>query len=186
MTDSRILLGVIGRAHGVSGRVRVTSHTADHANLTAYGPLSDANGRQFLLHWRSDGVAEIAEIVDGTPVKIGSRSAAERLTNVQLFIDRSRLPPPDEDEFYLADLIGLTAVDEAGQPIGTVTVVHDYGAGTSLEIAKGEIAKENDSRASALIVPFTQACVPVIDLVGRRVTVVPPAEVAVIAEEAAA
>lgn len=191
MTDSRILLGVIGRAHGVSGRVRVTSHTADPANLTAYGPLSDANGRQFLLHWRSDGVAEIAEIVDGTPVKIGSRSAAERLTNVQLFIDRSRLPPPDEDEFYLADLIGLTAVDERGQPIGTVTVVHDYGAGTSLEIAKGEvakgeIAKENDRRASALIVPFTQACVPVIDLVGRRVTVVPPAEVAVIAEEAAA
>ena len=181
MTDSRILLGVIGRAHGVSGRVRVTSHTADPANLTAYGPLSDANGRQFLLRWRSEGVAEVAEIVDGTPVKIGNRSAAERLTNVQLFIDRSRLPPPDEDEFYLADLIGLTAVDAAGEPIGVVTVVHDYGAGTSLEIAKADT-----TGASALIVPFTQACVPVIDLAGRRVTVVPPAEVAVIAEDAAA
>jgi 16S rRNA processing protein RimM len=181
VTDSRILLGVIGRAHGVSGRVRVTSHTADPASLTAYGPLSDANGRQFLLRWRSEGVAEVAEIVDGTPVKIGNRSAAERLTNVQLFIDRSRLPPPDEDEFYLADLIGLTAVDVAGEPIGTVTVVHDYGAGTSLEIAKGET-----TGASALIVPFTQACVPVIDLAGRRVTVVPPEEVAVIAEDAAA
>lgn len=169
-------MGVIGRAHGVSGRVRVTSHTADPADLTAYGPLFDATGRQFLLRWRSEGVAEIAEIVDGTPVKIGNRNAAERLTNVQLFIDRSRLPPPDEDEFYLADLIGLTAVDAAGQPIGTVAVVHDYGAGTSLEIA-GE---------TALIVPFTQACVPVIDLAARRVTVVPPAEVAVIAEDAAA
>lgn len=176
MSDSRIQMGVIGRAHGVSGRVRVTSHTADPADLTAYGPLFDATGRQFLLRWRSEGVAEIAEIVDGTPVKIGNRNAAERLTNVQLFIDRSRLPPPDEDEFYLADLIGLTAVDAAGQPIGTVAVVHDYGAGTSLEIA-GE---------TALIVPFTQACVPVIDLAARRVTVVPPAEVAVIAEDAAA
>ena len=176
MPDSRILLGVIGRAHGVSGRVRVTSHTADPANLTAYGPLSDANGRRFQLRWRSEGVAEIFELIDDTPVKVTNRSAAERLTNTELFIDRSRLPAPGDDEFYLSDLIGLTAVDVSGRAVGTVTMVHDYGAGTSLEIA-GE---------SALIVPFTQACVPAVDLAAGRLTVVPPAEIAVIAEHAAA
>ena len=135
MPDNRILLGVIGRPHGVSGRVHVTSHTADPADLTAYGPLSSADGRLFTLRMTSEGIAEIREILDGTPVKIANRTNAEKLTNVELFIDRSRLPQPDEEEFYLADLVGLTAVDAAGAPIGTVTTVHDYGAGTSLEIA---------------------------------------------------
>ena len=175
MPNTRILMATIGRPHGVSGRVRVTSHTADPAGLTAYGPLSDANGRQFLLRWCHEGVAELSETIDGTPVKIGNRTAVEKLTNVDLFIDRSRLPPPDEDEFYLADLVGLTAVDAAGETIGTVTTVHDYGAGTSLEIV-GE---------KSVIVPFTQACVPEVDVATGRLVVVPPIEVAVIAEDAA-
>ena len=114
MPDNRILLGVIGRPHGVSGRVHVTSHTADPADLTAYGPLSSADGRLFTLRMTSEGIAEIREILDGTPVKIANRTNAEKLTNVELFIDRSRLPQPDEEEFYLADLVGLTAVDAAG------------------------------------------------------------------------
>jgi 16S rRNA processing protein RimM len=168
-------MATIGRPHGVSGRVRVTSHTADPAGLTAYGPLSDANGRQFLLRWCHEGVAELSEIVDGTPVKIRDRTAVEKLTNVDLFIDRSCLPPPDEEEFYLADLIGLAAVDAAGKALGTVTAVHDYGAGTSLEIV-GE---------TSLIVPFTQACVPTVDVPAGRLIVTPPIEVAVIAEHAA-
>jgi 16S rRNA processing protein RimM len=173
--DTRILMGTIGRPHGVSGRVRVTSHTADPASLTAYGPLSDAAGRRFLLRWCHEGVAEISEITDDVPVKIRNRTAVEKLTNVDLFIDRSRLPPPEEDEFYLADLIGLAAVDMAGQTLGTVTAVHDYGAGTSLEIT-GEFP---------LIVPFTQACVPEVDVTAGRLVVVPPIEVPVIAEHAA-
>ena len=176
MPDNRILLGVIGRPHGVSGRVHVTSHTADPADLTAYGPLSSADGRLFTLRMTSEGIAEIREILDGTPVKIANRTNAEKLTNVELFIDRSRLPQPDEEEFYLADLVGLTAVDAAGAPIGTVTTVHDYGAGTSLEIAG----------SAELIVPFTRACVPEIDLNAGRIVVVPPAEVLVTAEGAAA
>ena len=67
-------------------------------------------------------------------VKVADRAAAEKLTNTKLFIDRSALPPPDDDEYYLADLIGLTAVDPAATPLGTVSVVHDYGAGASFEI----------------------------------------------------
>jgi 16S rRNA processing protein RimM len=161
-----IQLGVIGRAHGVRGLVRVTSHTADPADLTAYGPLTDAKGRRFALRWRAEGVAEITELVGDTAVKVTDRSVAERLTNTPLFIDRARLPPAEEDEFYLADLIGLAAVGPDGAALGRVAVVHDYGAGTSIELERDD--------APPLIVPFTHACVPDVDIAGGRVVVVVP------------
>ena len=167
MADRLVLLGVVGRAHGVRGRVRVTSHTAEPAALTSYGPLSDGNGRSFTLSWKSEGVAEIAEIVDGAPVKTAGRAAAERLTNMKLFIDRDRLPPPDDDEYYLTDLVGLTAIDTNGASLGLVSAVHDYGAGTSLEIG------------GTLLIPFTAACVPNVDVKAGRLTVVPPDEIEV-------
>ena len=175
MPDTRILMATIGRPHGVSGRIHVTSHTADPGGATAYGFLSDAAGRQYALRWCHAGVAEISTVIDGVTERIRNRSAVEKLTNVDLFIDRSLLPPPADDEFYLTDLVGLTAVDADGKPFGTVTTVHDYGAGISLEIV-GD---------SSIIVPFTQACVPEIDVAGGRLVVIPPIEVAVIAEHAA-
>ena len=169
MSERRVLLGVIGRAHGVSGRVRVTSHTADPTALTGYGPLSDPDGRLFTLRWTSDGVAEIAEIVNGQPVRITNRTAAERLTNVKLYIDRDRLPPPDEEEYYLTDLIGLAAVNTDGTSAGVVSAVHDYGAGASLEILR--------EGTGPLLVPFTAASVPVVDIAGGRLTIAPPDEI---------
>jgi 16S rRNA processing protein RimM len=171
-----ILLGVIGRAHGVRGLVRVTSHTADPAALTEYGPLSDAAGRRFTLRWVGEGIAEVFEIVDGRPVRVADRSAAERLTNTKLFIERERLPEPDADEYYLADLIGLTAVTADGAPLGVVSAMHDYGAGASMEIAR--------DHAGSLLVPFTAACVPEVNIAAGHVTVAPPDEVDV-AESAA-
>jgi 16S rRNA processing protein RimM len=164
--ESRILMGVIGRPHGVRGQVRVTSYADD---LTAYGPLSDANGRRFVLRWRGEGVAEIAELVGGAEMKVADRSAAETLTNTRLYVDRAQLPEPEEDEFYLADLIGLAALDAAGARLGTIGAVHDYGAGASLEITC--------EGASALLVPFTRACVPMVDIANGWLVVDPPAEV---------
>jgi 16S rRNA processing protein RimM len=161
----------------VRGLVKITSHTADPADLTAYGPLSDAEGRCYALHWKADGVAEISRIVDGVAVKVTDRSAAEKLTNTGLFIDRSALPPANEEEYYLADLIGLSVADPAGRPLGIVAVVHDYGAGASLEITTAD--------AQSLIVPFTAACVPTVDLAGGRLVVALPDEV-VVAPDAAA
>lgn len=175
MPESRILMATIGRPHGVSGRVHVTSHAADPASVTAYGPLSDADGRQYVLRWCHEGVAQIFTVIDGVTDRIRNRTAVEKLTNLDLFIDRSRLPPPADDEFYLADLIGLNAVDPDGKLFGVVAQVHDYGAGTSLEIA-GE---------TSLIVPFTRACVPTVDIAAGRIIVTPPIEVPVIAEHAA-
>ena len=95
MPERRIQLGVIGRAHGVRGLVKITSHTADPADLTAYGPLSDAEGQVYALRWKADGVAEVSRIVDGAAVKVTDRAQAEKLTNTRLFVDRSALPPAD-------------------------------------------------------------------------------------------
>jgi len=169
VAESRILLGVIGRAHGVRGLVHVTSFADD---VTAYGALSDDKGRRFVLRWRGEGVAEIAEVVDGAEVRIGDRTAAEKLTNTRLYVERAQLPEPEEDEFYLADLIGLAAFGGDGARVGTVCAVHDYGAGASLEIERHGTA--------ALLVPFTRACVPMVDVVAGRLVVVPPEEVAAI------
>jgi 16S rRNA processing protein RimM len=179
MADRRILLGVVGRPHGVRGLVRVVSYTADPASLTAYGDLSDDHGRRFALRWRGEGVAEIAELRDGEAVPAADRNAAEKLVNTRLYIDRACLPPPEDEEFYLADLVGLAAFDVAGAALGAVAAVHDYGAGASLEIARAE--------GAALLVPFTRAAVPEVDPAAGRVTVVPPDETAVpIRAEAAA
>ncbi len=167
MAEQRILMGVIGRPHGVRGLVHVHSYTADPADLPEYGPFRDDRGRTFTLAWASEGVARVMEIVDGREVKLADRNAAHALVNVRLYVDRDRLPPTeDEDEFYLTDLIGLRAVTPEGRDLGKIDMVHDYGAGTSLEIGR-------------LILPFTRACVPVVDLAGGTVTVVPPVEIEV-------
>jgi len=161
-----ILLGVIGRPHGVRGLSHVHAYSADAASLTRYGALHDGQGNLFRLRWRGEGVAELSRVVDGKRVAIASRDEAQRLVNTRLYVARARLPKPAEDEFYLSDLIGLAAVGPDGVALGTVSAVHDYGAGASLEVG-------------LLLVPFTRAAVPEIDLVAGRVTVVPPAEVAV-------
>ena len=168
MLAAPILLGVVGRPHGVRGLVRVTSYADPPEALAAYGPLSDETGRRFALRWRGEGVVELAEIVGGTERKITDRDAAARLTNTRLFVARDRLPEPEEDEYYLADLVGLTAVDASGAAMGRVAAVHDYGAGASLEI-------ERD--AGPLVVPFTRDSVPEVDVAGGTVTVTPPIEV---------
>ena len=160
MGKRMILMGVIGRPHGVRGLVKVNAFTEDPDTLAAY-PLTDQHGRRFDLQWISGNVAQLSE--NGR--KIIGRDEAERLTNTQLFAPRSALPAAADDEFYLADLVGLRARDAAGETLGEIVAVHDYGGGASLEIAPG-----------ALIVPFTRAAVPVVDIAAGYAVVAPPAE----------
>jgi len=120
------------------------------------------------LRWRGAGIAEVAVLLDGRADKITDRDAAAKLTRTELFIDRDRLPPAEEDEFYLSDLVGLAAFDASGRELGKVALVHDYGAGASLEI---------EGAGRPIIVPFTRACVPVVDIAAGRVEIVPPDEV---------
>jgi 16S rRNA processing protein RimM len=164
--ERRILMGVVGRPHGVRGLLRVHSYTADPADLPEYGPFDDGGGRRFSLRWRGEGIAELAELIDGRPVPVTDRGRAENLVNLRLYADRDRLPPAEGEEYYLADLIGLQAVGADGTPLGKVDAVHDYGAGASLEIG-------------SLLVPFTRAAVPVVDLAAGRITVLPPEEIVV-------
>ena len=163
MAQSSILIAVIGRPHGVRGLVHVTSHADD---VTAYGPLSDEKGRRFVLRPRGEDVFEVVELAGVSETKVADRTAAETLTNVRLYVDRAQLPEPEADEFYLADLIGLAAVDGEGRKLGKIAVVHDYGAGASLEIER--------EGAPALLVPFTRAAVPEVDVAGGRVVVEVP------------
>jgi 16S rRNA processing protein RimM len=157
---------VVGRPHGVRGLVRVTSHTEDPEALAAYSPLLDERGRRWVLEWRSPGIARLAE--EGRP-PVADRDAAARLTNLRLYVPRERLPAPEAESFYLADLEGLAARDAAGRPLGRVARVLDYGGGASLEIER--------PGGEALLVPFTRAAVPVVDVAAGFVVVEPPAVV---------
>ncbi len=157
-------MGVIGRPHGVRGLVRLATYASTPGMLTGR-PLRDDRGRLWTVAWRGEGIAQLSD-ANGRPV--ADRNEAETLTNLRLTIDRAALPEPEPDEFYLADLIGLEARDETGRPLGRVDAVHDYGAGVSLEIA-----------AANLIVPFTRAAVPAIDVAGGHLTIVAPDEIEV-------
>lgn len=143
------------------GLVHVHSGVADEASLVSYGVLTDDHGDRWTLSWRSGGVAELRD-AQGNP--LADRTAAQALVNRKLYVGRDMLPEPDEDEFYHSDLIGLDAVED-GASLGRIVTVHDYGAGTSLELDTG------------LIVPFTKVCVPELDFPNRRATIVRPIEV---------
>ena len=164
MPERRILMGVVGRPHGVRGLLHVHSYTADPEDLASYGPFHDETGRRWSLRWLREGIAELAELVDGRAVRVAEREVAERLVNLKLFAERDRLPPPDDDEFYFSDLIGLEAVGPDGVALGRVQAVHDYGGGASLEIGE-------------LFIPFTRAAVPEVDIGAGRLVVVPATEV---------
>jgi len=167
MTERLILMGVIGKPHGVRGLVRVNAFTDDPEALADY-PLQDKNGRRYMITWVNGNVAQLSELTASGRRDIADRNEAERLTNMELFAPRSALPETEDEEFYLADLIGLAARSETGEAIGTIAAVHDYGGGTSLEIAPG-----------ALLVPFTKVAVPEINLRAGHVTIIPPAETTV-------
>ena len=167
MAEPRIVVGVVGRPHGVGGLVHVHRYTADPADLSTYGALLDDAGRRWTVAWQGQDVAELRDEA-GNPLP--DRSAAERLVNTRLSIERNRLPQPEDDEFYLADLVGLNAVAADGVALGRVTVVHDYGAGASLEIA---------AEGQPLLVPFTRACVPDVDVRAGRIVGALPEEVVV-------
>jgi 16S rRNA processing protein RimM len=170
--SDRILLGRIGAPHGVRGAVRIRTFTGEPMAIGDYGPLHTKDGRSFTVaDIRPDKAGVVARLEGVT-----DRNAAQALNGVELFVDRAVLPEPEEDEFYHADLIGLSAEKADGTALGTVTSVQDYGAGDFLEIAS--------AKGKALLVPFTKAAVPVIDMTGKRIVVEPPPEIDVTEEEA--
>ena len=156
-----ILMGAIIGAHGIKGEVKVKSFAGTPAAIAAYGALSDAKGgRCFDLALVGKATAGKDTLI-ARIAGIGDRTAAEALKGVELYVARDRLPRIDGDaEFYLADLIGLSAVDQQGAVLGRIVSVENYGAGDVLSIADGP--------QGAFNVAFTRALVPVVDVAASR------------------
>ena len=167
MAGTSILVGRFGAPHGVRGEIRLQSFTGDPRAIAGYGPLQAVDGRRFTL-------TAVRSVKDNMLVArvtgVADRDAAAALTNVELFIERAVLPPPEDDEFYVADLVGMAAVDGEGRVIGQVVDVPNYGGGDLIEIRP-------TSGGETLIFAFTKAVVPTIDVEARRVTLVPPDEI---------
>ena len=163
-----VLLGEFGRAHGLRGEVRLKSFTADPQAIASYGPLAAADGRRFALTHVRPAPGEQPDLLIARVEGVASREAAEALNLVRLFVARRELPAPEEeDEFLLADLVGLSVETADGLPLGTVVAVPNYGGGDLLEIAPA-------AGGPSALLPFTKAFVPAVDLSGRRLVADPP------------
>ncbi len=155
-----ICVARIGAAHGVRGAVKLWTFTEDPLAVKDYGPLTSKDGtRQFeVTH-----VREAKDHLVATFKGVASREDAERLNGIELYIPREKLPETDDDEYYHADLIGLAAVNAANEPIGRVLAIHDFGAGVIIEIAPPS--------GPTMLLPFTNAVVPTVDLAGGRIVI---------------
>ena len=164
----RVIVARIGAPHGVRGEVKLWPFTQDPIAVTQYGALeTEDGGRRFEIETVRAAKDHLVARLKG----VSDRESAEKLTNIDLYIPRDRLPAiEDRDTYYNSDLIGLDAIGEDGAQIGTVHAVHDFGAGAVIEITP---LGSGDS----LMLPFTAATVPKVDLGAKQIVIVPPAEV---------
>lgn len=160
---SLVLLGEFGRAHGLKGEVRLKSFTGDPLAIATYGPLTTGKGRTLILAEVRQAAGDQPDLLVAKLEGVSTREAAESLNRVRVYASRDRLGEPEEDEFFLADLIGLAARSEAGESLGTIVAVPNYGGGDLLEIAP--------PRGSRILVPFTKVFVPLVDIRAARVVV---------------
>ena len=165
VTENLILVARVAGAFGVKGEVRLAAYTADPMTLLDYRDLR-----------REDGAAGLT-LTSARPHKGGivarareveTREQAEALRGLRLYVPRDILPAPDEDEYYLVDLIGMTVATAEGEPLGVVRAVQDFGAGDLLEIQPAE--------GASWWLPFTREAVPEVRLAERRLVAVRPAE----------
>ena len=163
---SPICVARIGAAHGVRGAVKLWTFTEDPLAVTAYGPLVTKDGaRSFEIATAREAKGHLVATLKG----IATREDAEHLNGIELYIARDKLPATDADEYYHADLIGLAAVNGAGESIGRVIAIHNFGAGDIIEIAPPQ--------GATMLLPFTNAVVPSVDLASGRVVIELPAEI---------
>jgi 16S rRNA processing protein RimM len=164
--SSQVCVARIGAAHGVRGAVKLWTFTEDPLAVTRYGLLSTKDGaRQFEVAQAREARDHLVATFKG----VTTRDDAERLNGLELYVARDRLPATDEDEYYHADLIGLAAVTAANEPLGEVIAIHNFGAGDIIEIAP--------PAGTSIMLPFSNAVVPTVDLAARRVVITLPQEI---------
>ena len=161
-----ICIARIGAPHGVRGAVKLWTFTEDPFAVQAYGPLVTKDGaRSFEVETAREAKGHLVATLKG----IATREDAERLNGIELYIAREKLPATGTDEYYHADLIGLAAVNAVNEPIGRVIAVHNFGAGDIIEIAP--------PNGATMLLLFTNAVVPTVDLAGGRVVIELPVEI---------
>ncbi len=170
-SKKRLCLGIITGIHGIRGEVVIKSFTQDPLDIGSYGPLSDETGeRRFVISAARLAKKGVVARLDG----IADRDDAKNLQGTRLFVDRDRLPATgDDDVFYHADLVGLDVFLANGDKIGTVTALHNFGAGDLIEIRimpNGEA----DNNGGSEIYPFNRQIIPEIDIAARRLILSPP------------
>lgn len=146
------------------GAVKVKSFTQNPEDFSIYGPLLGADGQIILT---PKNPRPINKAFTMRSPEITTREQAMALKGTQLFVPRSVLPEPEEDDFYYADLIGLDVKSTDGKRIGTIRGVHDFGAGDMLEIQPGKSAESQTS----FFHPFTKIAVPKVDIKAGRVII---------------
>ena len=166
MATDRICVGSIGGAFGVNGEERLKSYCGQPEAIIAYAPLwTEAGKRSFTVRLTRGSGNGLTARLSG----ITTKEEADAMRGVELFADRDKLPHLPDDEFYHADLIGLEVLDTGGVVLGHVRAVHNHGAGDILEIF-------GPDRAQTLLIPFTKAAVPTVDLTLGRIIADPPEE----------
>jgi 16S rRNA processing protein RimM len=156
----------IGAPHGVRGAVKLWTFTEDPLAVKRYGPLSTKDGaRRFEVTQVREAKGHLVATLQG----VVTREEAARLNGLELYVAREKLPATDADEYYHADLIGLSAVNAAHELIGRVIAIHNFGAGDIIEIAP--------PAGATMLLPFTNAVVPVVDIAGGRVVIELPGEI---------
>jgi len=165
MAEARILVGRVAGAFGVKGEVRISAYTEDPLTLLAYRQLLHEDGVPALT--LTGGRAAKGALV-ARAQEIETREQAEALRGLRLYIPRARLPEPEADEFYVADLVGLAVESPAGEPLGRVKSVQDFGAGDLLEI--------QPATGASWWLPFTRDAVPDVRLAEGMVIAIRPPE----------
>lgn len=156
-----VCVGAIAGSFGVKGEVRLKSFCAEPAAISIYAPLSDESGNSYDVKITRTIKNGLAARLSG----VSSKEAADALKGTRLFAPRDRLPELDDDEFYHADLLGMAVLDTGGAKLGSVKAVLNHGAGDLLEVNTGQ---------GVVLLPFSLAVVPTVDLAGRRIVVDPP------------
>ena len=162
--ESRICVGAIAGSFGVSGEVRVKSFCSEPAAIADYGPLTGEGGTPVY------GIALTRPVRNGFAARltgVASKEQADSLKGTLLYADRAVLPDLPDDEYYHSDLIGLSVLDAGGAELGRVKAILNHGAGDLLEIAAPSLREP-------VLLPFTRAAVPTIDLTARRIIADPP------------
>jgi 16S rRNA processing protein RimM len=162
--NDRVIVGSVGGSFGVQGEVRLKSFCADPQAIADYTPLYTEDGRTFVQ------VILTGQMKNGFTARLDgvvTKEDADALRNTSLYAERTKMPSLPDDEYYYTDLIGLTVLDTGGVTLGTVKNVMDHGAGDLLEIAL-------PGHAETILLPFTAAIVPTVDIAAKTIIADPP------------